>query len=628
VVLDLRLPGIHGLEAQGRLVEDGHRMPIIILSARSDDDVRARALAAGAVAFLSKPVEGEVLLRVVQSALAGRQVPRHLGAARRAGSDPGVRTPRRLLIVQIDGLSRAALEQALGSGRMPFLRRLLGRHCFRLEPMTVGLPTSTAAFQMAAMFGVRPDIPAFHYYDRERRGDIHFPRRGHAAWVEAKQAAGRRGILRGGSAYGCVFTGGADNDLFSFARLTRPTGRGLLCALSPFAVVAWVVVKNLGWTGVELLRAVLRFVADPVGKAPGWRWLTIQLGLSVWVRGFFTMAACRDLYAGIPAVYVNYLDYDVAAHAFGPRDRRALRSLRRVDSAIHQLWRVLRRVPEHQYDLYVLADHGQARCRRYRDLTGGRRLERWIFDEFLDPAGVGVPEVRPRFGLLRGLRHRRAGVAGLFQHSLNYLDEEFLRRGDPEAYQRDGVRVIAAGPNALLYVLDAPRPLDAPALERRFPGLVEELSRSPGVGFVLARSNEGPLCFKQSKRYLLGQSEPGPFAGRPDAALVVQGIADLMSMPSVGDLVIYGIDAPGGHVSFISEMGAHAGPSPEELYTFIAHPGRVTVGSPITHPVQLYELFIRYQEAATVNQRRAVSKRGASDEDGNRARAVAPNAPP
>jgi thioredoxin len=123
-------------------------------------------------------------------------------------------------------------------------------------------------------------------------------------------------------------------------------------------VVAWVIVKNLAWTTVELLRAALRFVADPLGEVRGWRWLTIQLGFSVWIRGFFTMAACRDLDAGIPSVYVNYLDYDVAAHAFGPRDRRALRTLRRVDSAIHQLWRVLRRVPEHQYDLYVLADHG------------------------------------------------------------------------------------------------------------------------------------------------------------------------------------------------------------------------------------------------------------------------------
>jgi hypothetical protein len=505
-------------------------------------------------------------------------------------------TRRRFLIVQIDGLSRAVLDQALASGRMPFLARLVGRHGYRLEPMAVGLPSSTPAFQMAAMYGVRPDIPGFHYYDRARRADIHFPRPGHAALVEGRHAAGRRGILHGGSAYGCVFTGGADNDLYTFARLTRPTGRGVLCALSPFVVAGWVLVKSLLRTAVELGRAVLRFVAHPVGSGPGWRWLTIQLGLSVWVRGFFTLAVSRDVYAGVPAVYVNYLDYDVAAHAFGPRSRRALGSLRRVDRAIRQIWRVLRRVPGHQYDLYVLSDHGQATCTPYADLAGGRRFERWVFDEILAPARAGERDAGPRAGLARGLRARRREAPGVFQHFLNYLPEDFLRRGEAEAHEQDGVRVIAAGPNAFLYVLDSPAGLDADALERRFPGLAEELSRNPGVGFVLARSGAGPLCFWRGKRHQLGESEPGPFAGRADAALVLQGIADLMAMPSAGDLVIYGTDAPRGHVSFIPEIGAHAGPAPEELHTFILRPGRVTLPSPITHPLQLYDHFVRYQE--------------------------------
>jgi hypothetical protein len=77
---------------------------------------------------------------------------------------------------------------------------------------------------------------------------------------------------------------------------------------------------------------------------------------------------------------------------------------------------------------------------------------------------------------------------------------------------------------------------------------------------------------------------------------VVQGIVDLMPMPSAGDLVIYCIDAPEGHVSFIREVGAHAGPSPDELHTFIVRPAQVTLPGPISHPVQLYEHFIPYQE--------------------------------
>ena len=172
---------------------------------------------------------------------------------------------------------------------MPFLKRML-RHGYRLEPMTVGLPTSTPAFQMAAMYGVRPDIPGFHYFDRERQADIHFPRPGHAALVEARQAAGRRGIVQGGSTYGCVFTGGAENNLFSFASLTRPSGRGLLQALSPVVLVSWVCLKNLARTIVELGRAVARLVAHPVAARRGWRWTTIKIGFSVWVRGFFTLA--------------------------------------------------------------------------------------------------------------------------------------------------------------------------------------------------------------------------------------------------------------------------------------------------------------------------------------------------
>lgn len=340
----------------------------------------------------------------------------------------------------------------------------------------------------------------------------------------------------------------------------------------------------------------MRFVANPARARPGWRWLTMKIGISIWVRGFFTMAVSRDLYAGVPAVYVNYLDYDVAAHAFGPLSRQALQALHSVDRAIHQLWRVARRVPEHRYDLYILSDHGQASCTPYRDLSGGQRLERWIFDELLAPARAGAAEPGPRSSLVQGIRARGRGATGLFQHFLNYLEEDFLRRADPEAHEQDGVRVIAAGPNAFLYVLDSGAPLDAAALERRFPGLAAKLSRSPGIGFVLARSTNGPLCFARGRRYRVRDSERGPFGRRADAELVVQAIGDLMSMPSAGDLVIYGIDERRGHVSFILERGGHAGPSPEELHTFIVRPAQVTLPLPISHPVQLYDHFIRYHE--------------------------------
>ncbi|HEY7516807.1 MAG TPA: alkaline phosphatase family protein [Methylomirabilota bacterium] len=511
---------------------------------------------------------------------------------------------RRLLIIQIDGLSRAVLEQGLADGRMPFLRRLLDRGEWRLRPMAVGMPTSTPAFQMAAMYGVRPDIPGFHYHDKRRGEDVYFPRAGDAALVEERQSAGRRGIVDGGSTYGCVFTGGAVDNLFSFAMIKRPTGTGVVRAISNFVVLGWVFVKALVLTAVELARAVLRLVADPVGEWDrGFKSLAIKIGISVWIRQLFNLAVSRDVYRGVPAIYVNYLDYDVFAHAYGPRHRRALRALRRVDRSILHLWRVCRRVPEHRYDIHILSDHGQAHCTPFEQIARGRRIERMLFEDvFTDATVREVTPMRPagRRRLASGIKAYRSGRApGVFQRFFNYLENDFpwVLGELKEARERHNVRVIAAGPNAFVYFLDTPEPLTIQQIEDRWPGLGEQLSCCPGIGYVLARGNDGPVCFWRGKRYRLGASDPGPFAGRDDAAVVVEGIHDLMAMPSAGDLVLYGIDAAGGNVSFIAEIGAHAGPSQDELHTFVIAADRAPLPESIQHPIELYPYFSAYQES-------------------------------
>ena len=513
---------------------------------------------------------------------------------------PPTRTRRRLLIVQIDGLSRAVLKQGLACGRAPFIKQMLESGNYRMESMSVSLPTSTPAFQMATFYGVRPDIPGFHYYSRARGTDIHFPRSGHAAWVEAQHANGRPGILQGGSAYGCCFTGGADNNLFTFASLTKPSGRGVISALSPFVVVTWVTVKNIALSIREIAKEGLQLILHPKQAGPGWRWLKLKIVMSIWVRHFFTMAVSRDLYEGVPAIYVNYLGYDEVSHAYGPGSDRAMLALQEVDQSIEHLLTVMRRVPEHQYDAYILADHGQSACTPYSDLMQGQQLERWIFEQFLNPGKATLPD-KARVGLWQGLRKRQVETKGMIQRFMNYLDEDYLRRPDPEAHEQDGVRVISAGPNAFLYAKDVTEPLDADAVEQRFPGLAKALSSSPGIAFVLLRSANGSLCWWQGESCELSPTQPGPFAGREDMPLVLEGIKSLMNMPSAGDLVIYGTDSPDGYVSFIREHGAHAGPAASEMHTFIVYPANTIVPSPINHPVQLYGHFIRYQQTHQAN---------------------------
>jgi FixJ family two-component response regulator len=70
IVLDLRLPGPSGLELQERLAAVENPLPIVFLSGHGDVPKTVRAMKAGAVDFLTKPVEARVLLEAVARAVA------------------------------------------------------------------------------------------------------------------------------------------------------------------------------------------------------------------------------------------------------------------------------------------------------------------------------------------------------------------------------------------------------------------------------------------------------------------------------------------------------------------------------------------------------------------------------
>ena len=70
LILDVYLPGMNGFELQNRLKAEGRAIPIVFITAHSDEVSRQRALKGGAIDFLSKPVRREVLLKAIQSAAA------------------------------------------------------------------------------------------------------------------------------------------------------------------------------------------------------------------------------------------------------------------------------------------------------------------------------------------------------------------------------------------------------------------------------------------------------------------------------------------------------------------------------------------------------------------------------
>jgi FixJ family two-component response regulator len=74
LILDLRLPGMTGIQLQRVLQEKGWKLPVIIVSAQDDDESREETQKLGAIAYLRKPFDRQQFLCSIQKALAANGV--------------------------------------------------------------------------------------------------------------------------------------------------------------------------------------------------------------------------------------------------------------------------------------------------------------------------------------------------------------------------------------------------------------------------------------------------------------------------------------------------------------------------------------------------------------------------
>jgi FixJ family two-component response regulator len=87
LILDVNLPDLDGLELQKRIAADQSSMPIIFLTGYGDVPTSVKAMKAGAVEFLTKPVDGEILLEAVKQALDSSRSAQESEAERQALCD-------------------------------------------------------------------------------------------------------------------------------------------------------------------------------------------------------------------------------------------------------------------------------------------------------------------------------------------------------------------------------------------------------------------------------------------------------------------------------------------------------------------------------------------------------------
>jgi len=117
LLLDVRMPGMSGLELQGQLARQAIRLPVIIITGHGDVGMAVRAMKAGAVDFIEKPFNDEALLSSIRQALAFDERQRALQTQRaEIAARLAELTPREHEVMEMvtDGSPNKEIAAALG----------------------------------------------------------------------------------------------------------------------------------------------------------------------------------------------------------------------------------------------------------------------------------------------------------------------------------------------------------------------------------------------------------------------------------------------------------------------------------------------------------------------------------
>jgi two-component system, LuxR family, response regulator FixJ len=126
VLMDIRMPGMDGLQVQGELANKGVSLPVVIMTGHGDVTLAVQAMKAGAVDFIEKPFEKAVLLEAIDHAL--------------------------------DRLRRSKESRGRADAALTKLNGLTPREKQVLEGLAKGLPNKTIAFDL----GISPRTVEIH----------------------------------------------------------------------------------------------------------------------------------------------------------------------------------------------------------------------------------------------------------------------------------------------------------------------------------------------------------------------------------------------------------------------------------------------------------------------------------
>jgi uncharacterized membrane protein YvlD (DUF360 family) len=514
-----------------------------------------------------------------------------------------------VVVIQVDGLAFPLLAAQVRAGTLSNLSRWIRSGSHRMMEYTADLPSQTSTGQAGLLHGNAAGIPAFRWYEKERRRMMVSNRPADAAEIEARISDGNGLLANGGASIDNMFSGDATHVRMVMSKLHSnldKAGRDrsmYYFLLNPYSI-GRTIVRTIGEIGKELYQG---WQQRRRGIEPhmhrGLKFAGLRAMTNVFLRDLNHALVAEQMLRGTPVMYCDFVDYDDIAHHVGPERQEALQSLSGIDRSIGRLERMVPDCPR-PYRFVIVSDHGQSQGATFRQRYG-ETIEEWLHKQIgadvTRTATAPVEEVGRMSTVLTEATSADGATAALGRRALRgSMDDgavELGALGDEAAEEPSGelpdLVVCASGNLGLVYFGVAEHRMSLPEIEAAFPGMMDKLVAHDGIGFALVRSGDGhPLAIGPDGRHDLSDgsvtgTDPVAQFG-PDAP---DQLRHLDGIDHVGDLVLISrLDTGTDEVAAFEELiGSHGGMGGWQTQPCLVYPadwpapdGRL-MGAPAVH---------------------------------------------
>lgn len=515
---------------------------------------------------------------------------------------------RKLLMLEIDGLSVHHMQEAIDRGFLPTVKRLMKERGYVLSKVDCGIPSQTSACQAGIMFGDNHDIPAFRWYDKTQGKLI--VSSSDAGELNARYANGN-GLMRGGGSVSNMLNGDAYKSLMTAADLRvsdkdeakRRADDVYLLMLDP-SFLLQTIARYLGMVGVELWEGWQQRRNDvyPRLNRLAHFYPFIRAATSVFLRDMGAGFATFDVVRGAPSVYVTWPGYDEVAHHSGPWTTDAFKELSRYDRVIAHMLNIMDEKAHGYYDLILLSDHGQSFgptfLQRY-GVTLKEFIEQRLPEGTTVAAAIGgdtgadaLSSAGAELKNAQAMTGREVGK-GIVGRSTKWLDRAAVEEEARIAAATTPANVTAYGSGNLaqVYFDLFPRKITLTELNAAYPGVVDALVEHEGIGLVCGYLDDGtPIALGKNGTRNLHTGEisgedpllmyaPAEGYGASTVETRAWQVQRVMDFPHAGDLMVISTVYEDGSVAALEELiGSHGGLGGEQTDAFIFHPPDMEVG--------------------------------------------------